>query len=109
MPTVKAERTLLAGETFNLFQGSQYEYLRGPAKLRVALLADAGDVIEGFISAGSDILLNSAQIDEKAATDPLTLFDLQFEDFVLGGERIIVQVSSAAGGRARMLAQILPV
>ena len=111
MPTVKADVTLAAGAQANLFQGSQYEYLRGNARVRIALLSDPGDTIEGSISAGSDILLSAAQIDEKAATEPLTVFDLQYEDFVMAGERIIVQVrdTSGAGGRVRMLAQIQPV
>jgi len=111
MPTVKNEVTLAAGASFNLMQGSQYEYLRGPAKVRIALLSDPADTIEGSISAGSDILLAPAQIDEKAAAEPLTVFDLQYDDVVMGGERIIVNVRdlSGAGGRARMLAQIIPV
>lgn len=109
MPAVKKTVTIGAGETVNIMAGSQYEYLNFPAYIQIALMAAASDVVAGLITTGTDLLLNTEQLDEKAVTLPLTTEDVQFTDTVLPGERIVVQVTgTAAGDVVRALVNITP-
>lgn len=110
MPAVKANHTFTAaGDRFNFMQGSQYEFLNFPALVEIALLAAAGDAPTAVITTGSDILLSNGIIDEKAVTLPITREDIQFQDTVLPGERIVVEVTAtAAGDICRALIVITP-
>lgn len=110
MPSVKVQETLAAaGDRVNLMQGSQYEFLNFPALVQIALLAAPGDAPTAVITTGSDILLSNGVIDEKATTLPITREDIQFEDTVLPGERIVIEVTAtAAGDIVRGLVNITP-
>lgn len=110
MPMIKDSVTLAAsGDRHNFMAGSQYEYLNFPALVRIAVLANAGDAPTLNITTGSDILLLNGIVDEKAASEPITTDDIQFEDTVLPGERIVVEVTAtAAADVARCLVQIVP-
>jgi hypothetical protein len=110
MPMVKDQVTLAAaGDRFNFMQGSQYEYLNFPALVQIAVLAAAGDAPTLNITTGSDILLLNGIVDEKAVTLPITREDIQFEDTVLPGERIVVEVTAtAAADVVRALIIITP-
>lgn len=110
MPSVKNQVTLTnAGDRFNFMQGSQYEFLNFPALVEFAILAAPGDAPTAVITTGSDILLSNGVIDEKATTLPITREDIQFQDTVLPGERIVVEVTATgAGDIVRALINITP-
>lgn len=110
MPMVKDQVTLAAsGDRFNFMAGSQYEYLNFPALVRIAVLAAPGDAPTLNITTGSDVLLLNGVVDEKATTLPITTEDIQFEDTVLPGERIVIEATAtAAGDIVRALVQIVP-
>lgn len=110
MPGVKNQVTLAAaGDRFNFMAGSQYEYLNFPALVQFAVLAAAGDAPTLNITTGSDILVLNGVVDEKAVTLPITTEDIQFQDTVLPGERIVCEVTAtAAGDIVRALINITP-
>ena len=98
MPLIKKQTDIAAnGQAFPL-QGSQYEYLPFNAFVEIALLADVGDLIEGEVFAGSDVIMEPAPLDQLATATPVTIPD----DFivsatVLGGQRLGISVRETAG------------
>lgn len=110
MPSVKKTFTLAAvGDTVNVMEGSQYEVPNFPALIQIALLGAAGDAPTASISTGSDILLMNGVLDEKAVTLPITREDIQFEDTILPGERIVIEITAtAAADVVRALVNITP-
>lgn len=97
MPTIKARADLAANGTANLLAGNQYEYLPFNARVQMAILSEAGGAVDATVYSGTDVLLEAAQIDEKALTEPVTTRDIQIEDVALQGERLSVQVRETAG------------
>lgn len=90
MPTIK-RRTVLAavGEIATPLTGSQYEYLPFPARIELAVLADVGDTVFATFFSGTDVLLENAQLDEKAVLDPIQYpWDYDVEDVAAAGERL---------------------
>ena len=110
MPGFKRDFTLAgAGDQVSVLQGWQYETPNFPAALTIAILADPGDVIRALISSGSDLLLSNGVLDEKALTLPITTEDVQFNDTVLPGEKIVIEVTgTVAADHFRVLVNLIP-
>jgi hypothetical protein len=106
MPTIKTVSVLAANGVAFPLQGSQYEFLPWNARVRLVAFVDPGEEVSAFVSSGSDILMSNAPLDEKAATDPITLEDYQLEDFALAGERIVLELREVGGNPARVRSQI---
>lgn len=90
MPLIKRITNLTAiGDVATPIGGSQYEYLPFPARIEVAVLADTGDVVTATFFSGTDVLLENAQLDEKAVAEPIQYpWDYDLEDVAAAGERL---------------------
>lgn len=97
MPSIKKREDLAANGTANLLSGNQYEYLPFNAKVDIAILCEAGGAVDATVYSGTDVLMESAQIDEKALTEPITTRDIQLTDVAMQGERLSIQVRETAG------------
>lgn len=107
MPAVKPQASLGPNEVTNLMEGSVYEYLPFPATVRFAVFADTGGVVDVTIYSGTDVLLERARCDIKAAADSITIFDFQVSDVADQGERLSIQVAEAAGAAGPTLVRAL--
>lgn len=115
MPTIKRTTPLAANGSANPLVGSQYEFLPFDAAIEVAILHDgagtpAGEV-EATMFSGSDVLLENAQIDTKAATDPIVHpDDFMIVDVAAAGERLGLTIRETAGGAptVRTVVRITP-
>jgi len=112
MPLIKTLAVDVAdGATITPWAGSQYEFLPFNALIEVALLADAGDIFLASVFSGSDVLLQSSQIDELAVAVPITYpDDYSLSDVAAAGERLGCQITNNEGGVAtvRTAAKITP-
>ena len=110
MPSIKPSAVLGANDVANLLAGSQYEYLPWPAKVDIAVLTSPAGQVEATIYSGSDVLMEGSLIDEKATTDPITIFDFQVDDVADAGERLSITVRETAGVGAtvRALVRLTP-
>lgn len=98
MPTIKVTSSLGANEAANPLVGSQYEYLPFNALVQAAILVDTGGEVEATMFSGSDVILQNAPLDEKAATLPVTFpEDYQIQDTALQGERLGLTIRETAG------------
>jgi len=113
MPLIKTLNQGVAdGSTTTPWQGSQYEYLPFNAFIQVALLADAGDTFLGSVFSGSDVLLQSSQIDNLALATPITFpDDYSLDDTALFQERLGCQLVNNTGAVAdvRTAVRITPI
>lgn len=109
MPTIKKTTNLAAaGAEANPLSGSQYEYLPWPAMVEIAILADGEDV-DASIFSGSDLLLESAEVDQRAVTDPVRFpDDVLVEDVAAAGERLGIRLVSRAGA-ARIVRTVVKI
>lgn len=98
MPTIKQRNSLAANATANPLVGSQYEYLPWPAKIEAAILVDTGGEVEATMFSGSDVLLERATVDEKAAAEAIQYpYDVSVTDVAGAGERIGINLRETAG------------
>ncbi len=98
MPTIKTRTTMVANGTAFPLQGNQYEYLPFDAYIEMALKADAAGVVNATVFSGSDLLLQSAQIDTLAVATPIQYpEDFEITDAAAGGERLGIQLQEAGG------------
>lgn len=98
MPTIKRSSSLAANGTDNPLVGSQYEYLPWPARIEAAILTAPGGLVEATMFSGSDVLLERATVDEKAATEPVQYpYDVTVTDIAAAGERIGISLRETAG------------
>lgn len=102
MPYIKTyDAGVAAGVTITPWQGNQYEYLPWNAAIAVALLADAGDVWLASVFSGSDVLMQSSQIDQLAVATPIVYPDhFTLTDIAAAGERISAQLTNNTGAAA---------
>ena len=83
------------------WQGNQYEILPFDAAVAVALLADTGDIINGSVFSGSDVLLQGSRIDELAIANPiLNPEHYSLTDLAAVGERLGCSLTNLTGGVA---------
>lgn len=98
MPTIKRTTALGANEEATPLSGSQYEYLPWPALIEAAVIVEPGGAVDADFFSGSDVVLQSAPLDEKALTAPLTYpDDYQVQDVANGGERLGLTIRETAG------------
>lgn len=112
MPTIRDTRVVAAGVPAFPFQGSQYEYLPFNARVEFAIVETTaiiiGDVLASVFS-GTDVLQQRAGITEKAAGNPVYPDDFLLDDVAAAGERISVELNSAAGAATvQTVAKITP-
>lgn len=94
------------------WQGNQYEILPFDAQVSVALLADTADVFIASVFSGSDVLLQSSQIDELALANPIQFPEhYSLADLAAVGERLGCSLTNLTGAVAtvRTAARIDPV
>lgn len=110
MPVIKFTETLAANGTAFPLQGSQFEYLAQASVVQMAIMAAAGIEVDASVNFGSQVVMESSQIDEKAVTLPLTDEDYQIKDVVGAGQRlgIALRETGGAGGDVRGLVTITP-
>lgn len=102
MPLIKTiDQAIADGATITPWQGNQYEFLPFDAFIEVALLADAGDVWLASVFSGSDVLMQSSQIDNLALATPLTYPDsYSLSDAAAANERLGCQLTNNTGAVA---------
>jgi len=112
MPLIKTlDQGIADGATIFPWQGNQYEFLPFDAQIEIALLADAGDTWLASIFSGSDVLMQSSQIDALALATPITFpDDYSLSDIAAGGERLGCSLTNNTGAVAdvRTAVRILP-
>jgi len=113
MPLIKTiDQAVADGATIFPWQGSQYEFLPFDAEIDVALLADAADVWLASVFSGSDVLLQSSQIDALAIATPITFpDDYSLTDVAAAGERLGCSLTNNTGAVAdvRTAVRITPI
>ena len=108
---IKTNQAVAANATVFPWQGNQYEFLPFDAAVSIALLADAGDTLIASVFSGSDVLLQSSQLDALAVATPITYpDDYSLQDVAAAGERLGCDVTENAGLAAvlRTAVQIIP-
>jgi len=112
MPLIKTiDQAVSDGVTITPWGGNQYEFLPFNALVEVALLADTADVWLASVFSGSDVLMQSSQIDALALAVPITYpEDYSLSDVAAAGERLGCQLTNNTGGVAdvRTAAKITP-
>jgi len=112
MPLIKTkDQGIAVGATIFPWQGNQYEFLPFDAQIEIALLADSGDTWLASVFSGSDVLMQSSEIDELAFTTPVTFpDDYSLSDVAAGGERLGCSLTNNSVGVAdvRTAVRILP-
>jgi len=112
MPLIKTiDQAVADGVTLTPWQGNQYEFLPFNALVEVALLADTADIFLASVFSGSDVLMQSSQIDNLALAVPITYpEDYSLSDVAAAGERLGCQLTNNTGGVAdvRTAAKITP-
>lgn len=112
MPLIKTiDQAVADGVTITPWGGNQYEFLPFNALVEVAILADTGDVWLASVFSGSDVLMQSSQVDNLALAVPLTYpEDYSLSDVAAAGERLGCQLTNNTGGVAdvRTAAKITP-
>jgi len=102
MPLIKTiDQAVADGATIFPWQGNQYEFLPFDADIDVALLADATDVWLASVFSGSDVLMQSSQIDALALATPITFpDDYSLSDVAAAGERLGCSLTNNSGAAA---------
>jgi len=100
VPTIRNTNVVAAGvPTFPLL-GNQYEYLPFDARVEFAVLETTavliGDVLATVFS-GTDILQQASGISAIANGNPTYPDDFLLDDVAAAGERLSVELNSAAG------------
>jgi len=101
MPTIRSVDVIAAGVPTFPLQGNQYEYLPFNARVEFAIteitpVALVGDV-EATVFSGTDILQQQALISGDIAGKVTYPDDFLLDDVAAAGERLSVELRSAAG------------
>jgi hypothetical protein len=112
MPTIRSTVTVAAGVPNFPLSGSQYEFLPFNARVEFAVVETTavlvGDVLASVFS-GTDVLQQRAGITGKAAGNPVYPDDFLLDDVAAAGERLSVELNSAAGAAVvQVVAKITP-
>lgn len=106
MPIIRDQTDMAIGATAFPLQGSQYEFLPFDAVVEFAILADGTDV-NVSVSSGSDILQESAEVDQLAVATPIQYpEDFTLRDVAAAGERLGVRATNDSGA-ARILRTVV--
>jgi hypothetical protein len=111
MPTIKKLTVFTGNDEFNPLAGSQYEFLPFDALIQAAIRCDTGDVVVATMHSGTDLLLESSPVDEKALALPIVFpDDYDVQDVAAAGERIGLTLRETAGAAAnvRTVVRITP-
>lgn len=102
MPLIKTiDQAVADGATIFPWQGNQYEFLPFDAEIDVAILADTGDTWLASVFSGSDVLMQSSQVDNLALAVPLTFpDDYSLSDVAAAGERLGCSLTNNTGAVA---------
>lgn len=114
MPTIKRTTTLAPNGVANPLAGSQYEFLPFDAAIRFTAFVDPTQTVEAVLFSGTDVLLEGAELDEKAPGEPIKINeDVLVRDVAAAGERLgyqVREIAGAAGGaRVRTVIEIRPI
>jgi len=101
MPTIRSIDIIAAGVPTFPLQGNQYEYLPFNARVEFAILeitpvALVGDV-DATVFSGTDILQQAALVSGEIDGRPKYPDDFLLDDVAAAGERLSVELRSAAG------------
>jgi len=101
MPTIRSIDVIAAGVPTFPLQGNQYEYLPFNARVEFAILeitptALIGDV-DATVFSGTDILQQAALVSGEIDGRPKYPDDFLLDDVAAAGERLSVELRSAAG------------
>lgn len=109
MPTVKASTTLAAGVPVNVMANSQYRQPQFDAEVTVFAVGDPASAATIQVFSGSDLIVESAPIDEMAVTIPLSdLVTPLAKDVIQAGEQLGVIIQGAAADVVRTEVHIRP-
>jgi len=112
MPQIKTiDQGVADGATIFPWQGNQYEFLPFDAQVDVAILADAGDTWLASVFSGSDVLMQSSQVDTLAVATPIVFPDhFTLSDVAAAGERLGCSITNNSGAVAdvRTVVRITP-
>jgi len=102
MPLIKTiDQAVADGATIFPWQGNQYEFLPFDAEIDVAILADTGDTWLASVFSGSDVLMQSSQVDNLALAVPVTFpDDYSLSDVAAAGERLGCSLTNNTGAVA---------
>jgi hypothetical protein len=96
VPTMRVANTNIAAlATVFPLQGQQYEYLKWPARVQFALVANAAGIV-GTVYSGSDLLQQRAPLIVKATILTVYPDDFFLDDVADAGERLSVELSETA-------------
>lgn len=99
MPMIKQRTVMTANGTAFPLAGSQFEYLPFPAIVEFAILGDTGSNVRATAFSGSDLLMQSSQIDILAVASPIIYPDhYALNDTAGRGERVGVELMEMAAG-----------
>jgi len=101
MPTIRNTVTVAAGVPSFPLVGSQYEYLPFNARVEFAVVEVTAILIADVLAtifSGTDILQQASGITAKVAGNPVYPDDFLLDDVAAAGERLSVELNSAAGG-----------
>jgi len=84
-----------ANSTVFPIQGQQYQFLKFPARIQVAIVANAAGILATVYS-GSDLLQQRGAVTVKA-TSPVYPDDFLLDDVALAGEQISIELTETAG------------
>jgi hypothetical protein len=115
MPTIRVTTALAAGGTNpNMLAGSQFEFLRAPARVQIYAIQDstgAAGVGEIEVFFGQEIELPQAR-PNLAALGPVIPNDLVVDDFGAPQDRLVVraiETGGALGATLTVLVKIDPI
>jgi hypothetical protein len=87
--------------------GNQYEFLTFAALCEFAILADTGATVLGTVYSGSDVLMQSSQVNLLAVASPIIYPDhFVLTDVAGKGERLNVQLQENAAGTPIVRTQV---
>lgn len=107
MPVIPIRRVLVANEAVpNLIAGSVYEYLPFPARVEIAVQADAVGVLAS-VSSGPDILMEEGAIQIAAINvQPKYPDDFYLTDNAAPGDRLVIRVRDTSGAARTVVGQV---
>lgn len=111
MPSIMGQTSIAASSiNNNVLAGSAYEYLPFHSYVEFGLVDDASSFLRVTVRAGSDTLMEEAQV-SPAARVPIYPDDFLVTDNVMAGQRLIVAArnTDAAAHTLRWVLKLTPI
>ncbi len=114
MPSIPIRTDIAANAELDLMNqpnARQYATLPFNARIRWALFADTGDVIDGGVFVGGAISQPTSQLPNQAVATPPTILDLVGQDVGFRGDTVSIPVVDRSGAVSTIhgLVEIIPV